>query len=415
MTASFAEPSSSILRRSHIALGLALAIALSPSWPNAGYALEASAPETHGAGNVEIQCGGTVDDAPAVNAALDAIRRRPTASNRAWPVGHVGRLHISGETCLIRSTVDLTRLYGSGLALDFWGAQFLCQTDGRPCVDATGSGQISILGLNVVGDCKTATPNIGLALARKTASLAAGADHLYIDHPTITGCFTLADYYNRSSETTLIVAGAFYNYQDHAYAAVWDGSNVFGFQSALLPERYADRKFSSFNENTCDTCLFETFGRGSTPLWIGGAVRHKFVNGYVLGQHADGAPALILSFENNAPNDFLDLDIHFENRTLGSLILIRGAPHPTIHSLRLNDPTPFESGPIFTRDKGVEKVAIEDADFRIGVLGGDNPRWWDDRTAYSVSGVIYSQDGRYEDPSQISGLVCVQAKCKAHF
>jgi hypothetical protein len=391
-------------------LAFIVALSLAVAHPGVAAALEAPASATRDAAKVDVQCGGT-GDAPAINAALDEIRRRPVASGRAWPVGHAGRLRLSGETCAIRSTLDLTRLYGSGLALDFWGAQLLCQTDGRPCLDATGSGQISILGLNVVGDCKTATPNIGLAVARKTESLSAGADHLYIDHPTITGCFTRADYYNRSSETTLIVGGAFYNYQAHAYAAIWDGSNAFGFQSALVPEHYADRKFSSFNENTCDTCLFETFGAGATPLWIGGAVRHKFINGYVLGQAADGGSALILSFENSAPNDFLDLDIHFENRSLGSLILIRGTPKAKIHSLRLNDPMPFQSGPIFERDKGVEKVVIEDADFHIGVLSGNDPRWWDDKAAYSVSGAIYSQDGKYEDPNQISGLVCIGAKC----
>jgi hypothetical protein len=364
-----------------------------------------------GVGKVEARCDGTDDDAPAINAALDEIRRRQPASGQAWPVGHVGRLTISGESCRLRSTIDLTRLYGSGLALDLWGAQFLCQTDGRPCFDATGSGQISILGLNVIGDCKAATPNIGLAIARKTESLAAGADHLFIDHPTIAGCFTLADYYNRSSETTLIVAGSFYNYQADAHAAIWDGANAFGFQSGFLQERYADRKFSSFNENTCDACIFETFGARSTPLWIGGAVRHKFVNGYVLAQNAEGAPALVLSFENSAPNDFLDLDIHFENRSLGSLIMIKGARQATLHGLRLNDPMPFQSGPIFSRDKDVEKVVIENADFRIGVLAGTNPKWWDDGKAYSVSGVIYSQDGKFDDPGQINGLVCIKGKC----
>ena len=143
-------------------------------------------------------------------------------------------------------------------------------------------------------------------------------------------------------------------------------------------------------------------------------MRHKFINGYVLSQNAEGAPAIVLSFENNMPNDFLDLNIHFENRTIGSLILIKGAAHPVIHSLHLNDPMPFQSGPIFKREKGVETVTIQDADFHIGVLGGVRPTWWDDKAAYDVSGTIYSQDKTFEDPAQMSGLVCVQSKCAMH-
>jgi hypothetical protein len=382
---------------------------------SSGFQASAMAPTASGdAWLASARCDGESDDAPAINAALAAIRAAPSSGNFGWPIGHAGRLTLPKGKCLIKSTINLSHLYGSGFVADFWGAQIICQTGGRPCLDATGTGQITLLGLNVYGDCAVNTPLLGLVLARTTESLSAGADHVYLDHPTIAGCFTLADFYNRSSETTMINGGAFYNYRDHAYAAIWDGSNVFNFQSEFQAQHYADGKYSSFDENTCETCLFEVFGKGSTALWLGGAVRHKFINGYVLSQNAEGAPAILLSFENNMPNDFLDLNIHFENRSIGSLILIKGAAHPVIHSLHLNDPRPFQSGPIFKREKGVETVTIQDADFHIGALGGVRPTWWDDKAAYNVSGMIYSQDKTYEDPARMSGLVCVQSKCAMH-
>jgi hypothetical protein len=360
---------------------------------------------------LEARCAGEGDDSAAINAAIEIIRKRPVSSVNAWPIGHSGRLRLVSRLCVIKNTINLTHLYGSGFVGDFWGTEILCRTGAKPCIDATGSGQFSLLGLNVTGDCKSGAPAMGLVLARKTESLAAGADHVYLEHPTLAGCFTVTDFYNRSSETTHIVAGAFYNYSDGAHAAVWDGSNVFGFQSEFYSERYADGKYSSFNENTCDTCIFETFGHGATPLWIGGAVRHKFINGYALAQHADGAPALILSFANSMPNDFLDLNIHFENTSLGSLIMIMGADAPGIRSLHINEPIVFATGPVFRRDAPVKTVRIEDADFHIGHFNAAGSALWDEKNAFEVSGAIYCHEPQCQIPPAFAGSFCIQKNC----
>lgn len=362
---------------------------------------------------IDVSCAGQGDNSVAINAAIDAIRRRPILDREAWPIGHTGRVKLTSPLCVIENTLNLTHLYGSGFVGDLWGTEILCRTGAKPCIDATGSGQFSLLGLNVVGDCKDRAPTIGLVLARKTESLSAGADHVYLDHPTLAGCFTVADYYNRSSETTLIVAGAFYNSSDGAHAAVWDGANTFGFQSEFYAERYAVGNFSSFNENTCDTCIFETFGHRATPLWIGGAVRHKFVNGYVLSERADGAPALILSFANSAPNDFLDLNIHFENASLGNLILITGSRSPTIRSLHINEPIVFASRAVFRRDDGVKTVRVEDADFHVGHFDAADATLWDDKTAYEISGAVYCHEGQCEQPARFAGFFCVGGACRA--
>jgi hypothetical protein len=390
-----------------VVLGLAFLSPPTASRPAAAVVPDAQEDQA----TIDVRCEGRGDDSAAINAAVDEIRRRPVSFAEAWPVGHVGRLKLSSRLCVIENTLNFTHLYGSGLVGDFWGTEIICRTGAKPCIDATGSGQFSLLGLNVVGDCKNGAPAIGLVLARKTESLSAGADHVYLDHPTLAGCFTVADYYNRSSETTVIVAGAFYNYSDGAHAAVWDGANAFGFQSEFYVERYADGKFSSFNENSCDTCVFETFGHRATPLWIGGAVRHKFVNGYVLSQHADGAPALILSFANSAPNDFLDLDIHFENASLGSLILITGAEAPTIRGLRINEPIVFASRAVFRRDDGVKTVHVEAADFHVGRFNAADAALWDDKTAFDISGAVYCHEAQCEAPARFAGSFCVRGAC----
>ncbi|MCW2275460.1 hypothetical protein GJ654_13405 [Rhodoblastus acidophilus] len=384
---------------------------LTGALPSPGAAFERADPAAADDATVDVRCAGGDDDSAAINAAIETIRQRPVSSRYAWPVGHLGKLRLVSRRCVIRNTLNLTHLYGSGFVGEFWGSEILCRTGAKPCIDATGSGQFALLGLNLSGDCETDTPAIGLVLARKTESLSAGADHVHLDHPTLAGCFGLTAFYNRSSETTQIVAGGFYNYRDRAHAAVWDGTNAFGFQSAFYAERYTEGKFSSFNENTCDTCIFETFGSGATPLWIGGAVRHKFINGYALAQHAEGAPALILSFANSAPNDFLDLDIHFENTSLGALISIVGAEHPVIRSLRINEPIAFASGAIFRRDEAVKTVRIEDANIRVGHFNAVGATLFDDASAFAVSGSIYCHEAQCRTPETFSGALCIGGAC----
>ena len=84
-------------------------------------------------------------------------------------VGKLARITLPSlaTPCLIKSTINLTGFYGAGLVLDFWGSSILCETNGTPCVDATGLGKGSINGLNIVGG-STLTPSIGLVLGRIT-------------------------------------------------------------------------------------------------------------------------------------------------------------------------------------------------------------------------------------------------------
>ena len=362
---------------------------------------------------LDIACDGAADDAPAINAAIqDARTKYPPTQGSAWPVGHLIRLTLPPRQCTIRSTLNMTGLYGSGFVADFWGSSILCKTKGTPCIDMTGTGQASLLGLNVVGAAEDA-PNIGLMIGRRTND-GVGADHLEIDHPTITGFFTLAPYVNLGSETTLVNHAWFSNWVPNAYGAIFDGLNhfhlasVFAQNGTLKP----DHQYS-FNENTCIECIVEVFGDGDIALWMGQTARHRWINGYIYYHPAleTPEPAVQLYFGDGAVNDFLDLDVHFEDQHLSSLVQFIGSSNPSVRSLHMRDSYPSQSGPLFSRGSGVNTVEIQDADLHFGFLAGHNPSWWDSPSSYDVSGTIYSLDGSYKKPRNFSGMSCVMSKC----
>ncbi len=361
------------------------------------------------------QCDGTTDDAPAINAATDAIRNGISAPNGSWPIGHIGRLVLPRGTCVIKSTLNWANLYGSGFAADLWGTLIDCRVTGGTCIDMTATGQANILGLNLAGN-QNFMPQYGLVLARRTASLSQGADHNFLDHPTISGYFTLTPYYNRSSETTHVEAGMFLNFQPNAYAAIFDGSNHFNFQSAFTPGyTYPVDTFSSFNENTCVTCIFTVLGQNSVAVWLGGTERHKIINSYIAnaGGVSSGAgnPAVVMWFGNGVPNDYFMLDAHIEDQTLGAGIEFQGATALIIKSLRIEDPTSAQSGPYFRLGAGVTSVNMQNADISIGLMYGTNPSWWSLPSAFVVSGKIYAGDNSYSAPNSFTGMLCLSSGC----
>jgi|GEM_PF-3060151 len=361
-------------------------------------------------------CNGSNDDAVAVNAAVQAIRNQTALSSYSWPIGFPGRLVMPPGNCTFKTTLNLTSmpnsgsahtaLYGAGLVFDALGTQISCQTNGTPCIDATGTGQMTIIGLNVYGSCTTGqTPSYGLVLARATTSLATGADHVLLTKPTLTGCFSTAAYYNRSSETTKIDHGGFYNWSPNAYVAIWDGSNYFNFQSAFTGQTYTQNVFSSFNEDECDGCLFESYGSGTVPLWLGGTYRHSFT-GSSYAYSSGSTPCVVMSFANGVGNDFLNMDLHCENTTLTSIFRITGASAPVLNSFRYRDHNPFQSGPLFSLASGVSTLKINDAELHVGTLGGTSPSWWDNAANYTVNGYVYSKDGTFTTPGTFNGIVC---------
>ncbi len=367
--------------------------------PSAVYAAD------HGA-----KCDGQTDDAPAINATIETIRQGVKAPGESWPIGHVGRLVLPRGRCVIRRTLNFTGLYGSGFVADLFGSLIDCRVKGGTCIDVSGSGQVTILGLGLHGD-KTDMPRIGLLLGRISDTSIEGSDHDDLDHPTISGFYALAAYYNHSSETTHVTTGWFGNYQPGSFAAIFDGSNHFDIQSAFTGKTYRKDHFSSFAENSCTTCIFSSLGKDSVPLWIGGTTRHKFYNSYLFNDGSGTKPGVILWFGNGISNDFLQLDMHMENKGLGAAIEIQGAPSVTIRGFSYEDPMPEQSGPLFRRGPGVEHVALEGTQLKIGQLTGKGAGWWDQPAAFSLSGQVYSADGTFVAPGAFSGTVCARDKC----
>ena len=355
-------------------------------------------------------CDGTTDDAPAINAALTYIRTLTNVTaNTQYAIGRQARLVFPPKNCVIKSTLNMTQLYGSGFVVDAWGSKITCQTNGTPCVDMTMTGQAQINGLNIYGDCTSGkTPDRGLVIARGDTTNNTPADHTKFDHPTIVGCFTLTAYEAMDAETTLVDHGEFNNSTSGGYAGVWDGSNYFNFQSPFTGKTYPQGSIVSFNENTCIECYLAGGTSGGSPIWMNATSRHKFIRSYAIGV---GGPSVILAFYNGGTNDFLDLDIHSETTALTAIVGVIGASTPVINRLSLNDPYPENSGPIFKRLSGVSSVTLTGVDIDIGQLAGTSPSWWDSVGAWNVSGYIFNSDATLVLPTTFSGRYCVQSTC----
>lgn len=115
------------------------------------------------------KCDGVTDDSAAFNAALSAIRsaKYPGSWRANWANGITAKLVMSYSAagCLIKETLNATLIRGGGVVWDANGAVLVCETNGTPCIDASGTENVQFSGLNIYGSA-TRTPNIGLALGR---------------------------------------------------------------------------------------------------------------------------------------------------------------------------------------------------------------------------------------------------------
>jgi hypothetical protein len=114
-------------------------------------------------------------------------------------------------------------------------------------------------------------------------------------------------------------------------------------------------------------------------------------------------------------NDFLDLDIHFEDNAgqhnLTSVVRFDGATNPVVHGLRLRDHYPEQSGPLFKKGSGVSTVHNSECRLSNRTVGRGDPSWWDTASTFSVSGRIYNQDSSYVAPGTFNGTICVALEC----
>jgi hypothetical protein len=380
------------------------------------------------------KCDGVTDDSAAFNAALSAIRsvKYPGSWRANWANGNTAKIVMSHSAagCLIEETLNATLIRGGGVVWDGNGAVFVCETNGTPCIDASGTENVQFSGLNIYGSA-TRTPNIGLALGRVSIANPA-ADHDNLEHVTIGGYFTLSAFYSNQSETSYVNSSVFTNSYaakgtgtTGTYAAIFDGANHFAFQTVATGGPFPTDSPISFNEATCNECVISAWGLGDVPLWIGsGTARHKFINSYVFNWTSAGTPAepaIVLYAPYSYPNEnFLDLDIHFENvtrnRSMSSIILFAGYANITIEGLHLRDQGPQQSGPLFARDAAgtygaaVSTVTINNANFEIGILSGTMPSWFDTPDDYTINGYVFDQDSTWTPPGAFSGRLCLASK-----
>jgi len=377
------------------------------------------------------KCDGVTDDSPAINAALSAIRsvKYPGPSQANWANGSTAKIVMphSAAGCRIEQTLNATLIRGGGVVWDGNGTVFVCETNGTPCIDASGTENVLFSGLNIYGSVSR-TPNIGLALGRVSIENPA-ADHNNLEHVTIGGYFTLSAFYSNQSETSYVNSSVFSNsYRAKGsgvagtFAAIFDGANHFAFQTVATGGPFPADTPISFNEATCNECVISVWGLGDIPLWIGGGTaRHKFINSYVFSwttASTPAEPAVVLYAPYSYPNEnFLDLDIHFENvtrnRSMSSIVLFAGYTNITMEGLHLRDQGPQQSGPLFARDAAgtygtaVSTVTINDADFEIGILSGTMPSWFDTPAAYTINGYVFDQDSTWTPPRAFSGRLCL--------
>jgi hypothetical protein len=368
------------------------------------------------------KCDGVTDDAPAINATFTAIRALSKVGTN--PVNHfIGPttklvLPHSASGCLINETINATGIYGAGFSWDGSGTTLICQTNGTPCVDASGMGNATVTGLTIYGTA-TNPPNIGLAIGRISVANSA-ADHNLIDHPTITGYFSLAPFFNNQSETTVCNHCTFQNWYvatgtgtSGTYGAIWDGQNHFGFQNIATGGPYPTNNSISFNENTCFECIIGVVGAGGIPIWLGGpSARMKFINSYAFNFSSSIAePGMVLYSTYGGSNIFLDLDIHWEGNTgvlSNNIIFASSNTATTIEGLRVHDNAPQQSGAFFAHDStgiygaNLGNVAITGAELEVGIMAS-GASWWDTPSAFSVTGNVFDADNTWVFPGTFNG------------
>jgi len=364
------------------------------------------------------KCDGVTDDAAAFNSAFTAIRAVTALSGSgAQYLGQAAHLVTPARVCLIKSTINATVLYGAGFTWDGEGTLILCQTNGTPCVDATGVENVTIRNLNIYGSA-TLTPNIGLAIGRYTSTSGNLAGNNVFDAPKVIGYFTSTPFFDNQAETTHINSGWFLTMSNNNWAAaVFDGENHFNFQTIAAGGPYPQNTAQGFAESTCTDCVFMTFGTASPAVWIGGAWRLRLANSYVgVWGGTGGNDGVILYTPGSISNLLLDADLHFElNPSLNSAFRFAGAAAITQFGLHVRDHSPqvAAGSSFFARDTAgtygtaVSTVAINDANIELGGFVNGGATLFDNAAQFTVNGLVNMQPGNWTAPASFSGNLCL--------
>ncbi|CAH2603204.1 Pectate_lyase_3 domain-containing protein [Rhodovastum atsumiense] len=344
------------------------------------------------------RCDGSTDDAAAIQSAIMALRAR-TYSNAG--IGVSARLVFPGGACVVRSTLDLTNLSTFGTLIDGAGTTLFGATAGAPVINALGMQNVTVRDLSVYGS-SLSTPTIGIQIG--LSGNGKPADSNRFDNIHVTGSFSLAAFYNYSSEVTSFAHVYFHNTYagNNCYAFIEDGTNHFG----VSPSMPADG-VNSFNENLVENSWVSASG-GCTPLWISGSGRHRWISSYISNFSGSGYGAVL--WTGGTGNRQLDMDVHFETSPSDTFLISGPDPTPTLIGFRYRDHINQATNSIFKLDTNITSASLVGGSLEIGqflnpgvVVFADSARWSSNQDVYLPGSNYWNLSKNFNGTLRIGG------------
>jgi hypothetical protein len=259
---------------------------------------------------------------------------------------------------------------------------------GGAVVDMLGSAWVKLRGLTIRGDAYS-VPRVGLQRGRTDSTANNSSDNLVLQDVFIGGTYSLTGFLDEQAETSPIYSMQVY--VSAPYAGIYDGYNHFAATSPFITNNEAVDTAQSFNEASCENCIFSTSLTTGSPLWIGHVSRMEIGGkSYAIGYGNAGA---VLYTESSGGSTILDLDLHFE--TSLAHVFQFDAPASgatgattaaTLYGLHWQDQEPFISGSVFSVSPNVSTVSLPDADITMAVADTGAVTEFDTPADYTMTG-----------------------------
>ena len=341
---------------------------------------------------------GVTDDAPAINAAIQAVRERHQKVD-AFDLGC--RIVFPAAVYGVESTIDLTGLQRINTVIDGGGAAILGRCAGQPVIDALGSRWMTVRDLTILGD-PASVPDIGIQIGILSIHIVAD-DHRF-ENVKVLGHFARACLYNRAAETTGFDHIFLWNDHPGSYCLIQDGVNHFGVTSRFAGVDVPIDTGLSFNENEFINCDFR-HGGGGTPVWLGDTARHAFIRCYAA---TNGAQSFVIYCGPNS-HSMLDVDCHCETDKLRDVFILTGqSTHLVIRGFSYRDHDCFAAESVFRCDPHITMVELQNARIEVAnfwqvgcKVFGEPDRWQATGSFYTTASGHWNGNGRF------TGLVTI--------
>lgn len=319
---------------------------------------------------------GVTDDTASINAAIAYLRANtvqftPTSKWSPSLTFPPGKYKVTG-------TIDATLITAQNWTIYGHGATIYGNCTGLPVIDMMGSRYWKIYGLAIHGDV-TNTPSYGIQSGRYFNGVASDAGEGVLDSVMFNGKYSVACFYNLSSEVCTYVHCRFWNSNTSAtsYCVILDGANKQSITSAFVTVTLPTGTQQSFNEALFLQCDFRK-DSGVCIRTRGSYSRHHYLNCY--GASSGGSPsAIFLISEPETTILGLWVDLHAEVGSLGlqSVFIIDNdtAAVVGLRNFYFRDHQPQATVNIIdvTGLGANRQVAIDDMDLRIGDPGSSVP------------------------------------------